>query len=490
LSLAKKAVRGALWTITSSVGGRAIGLIGTLVLTRYLAPEEYGAVSVAVIVVMSAYIVTSLGFGQYLVANPKAGRDVTFHVTVYSNFASFMAVMVVYLLRAPLGELFGAPAMVEYVPGLVVAGTLDRLAYVPGRLLTREMRFSVLGLRMFWGEVLYACVAVGLATRGWGGMALVAGSLARAALRLLIVVGAVRWRDWLLPTPLTGEITKRLLAFGLPMWGANVLHAASRRWDNLIIAAMFGPAAVGRYNLAYNLADIPATQVGEQIGDVLLPSFARLDKAADRLRALKRASGLLGLVVFPLAIGLGAVAHTVVEVLLDPLWAGVAPLLVLLSALSVVRPIGWLVNAYLQATQRTRPLLRLEIIKVAMLLVFIWGLGQINILWACVGVGVAFAAHALSGVWVLHRDDGVPFFDLLRPLWPPLLTCVPMAVAVLGAQRLLGDSVPGWLSLTLQVAAGGLSYSAFAFVLAPSHARDMTGLLRRALRRDNPEMGG
>ena len=107
------------------------------------------------------------------------------------------------------------------------------------------------------------------------------------------------------------------------------------------------------YNLAYNLADVPAIQVGEQVGDVLVPSFARMEPER-RPAALLRSLTLLGLVVFPLAVGLGAVAETVVRALLDPRWHPVAPMLMVLSALSVTRPIGWTVTSYLQARQMPR----------------------------------------------------------------------------------------------------------------------------------------
>jgi PST family polysaccharide transporter len=39
VSLVRDTVRGALWTISSGIGSRAIGLIGTLIITRFVAPN-------------------------------------------------------------------------------------------------------------------------------------------------------------------------------------------------------------------------------------------------------------------------------------------------------------------------------------------------------------------------------------------------------------------------------------------------------------------
>src|SRR6185503_9524647 len=126
-------------------------------------------------------------------------------------------------------------------------------------------------------------------------------------------------RDWLEPARLTFRQTRELFAFGVPMALGALCAFASRRWDNLMVSRFFGPGPAGMYNLAYNLADVPAIQVGEQVGDVLLPSFARLDPER-RPAALLRSLSLLALVVFPLAVGLGVVAPTLVAVLLDARW--------------------------------------------------------------------------------------------------------------------------------------------------------------------------
>jgi PST family polysaccharide transporter len=223
-------------------------------------------------------------------------------------------------------------------------------------------------------------------------------------------------RRWFDIGRLSVETTRRMLHYSLPLGPANALHWVSRRGDNLLVSAMFGPAAAGQYNLAYNLADIPATHIGEHIGDVLMPSFAKMDKPARRRRALVRAAGLLALVVFPAAVGLGVLAPTLVRAAFDRRWWDIGPMLVVLSMLSVLRPLGWLVGSYLQAVQRTRVVLLLEAIKSLAIVVLVLALGQLGLLWACAGVGVAYGAHAVGSVWVVKRDDRIPMKVMLATL--------------------------------------------------------------------------
>ena len=96
-----------------------------------------------------------------------------------------------------------------------------------------------------------------------------------------------------------------MLRFGVPLGVQGIAHNASRYWDNLAVSHFFGPDATGAYNMAYNLADIPAIQVGEQIALVLLPSMAELPPRAPRPRRSNARRALLSLIIFPLAVGLG-----------------------------------------------------------------------------------------------------------------------------------------------------------------------------------------
>src|SRR5215831_10676902 len=82
-SLTARTVRGAAWTLSTSVASRVIGMVGTFLLARYLVPAEYGDVMAAMIVTLTAFSVTSLGVGIYLISTPELSRDQIFHATCW-----------------------------------------------------------------------------------------------------------------------------------------------------------------------------------------------------------------------------------------------------------------------------------------------------------------------------------------------------------------------------------------------------------------------
>ncbi|HTM46917.1 MAG TPA: oligosaccharide flippase family protein [Polyangiaceae bacterium] len=472
MTLVRDAVRGALWTISSGIGSRAIGLVGTLLITRFITPADYGEVAVAVVMVMTANQMTTLGFGQFLVARPHTPRSVAFHATTFHIALGVLAVALLLTFAGRLGPSLGAQGMTKFLPGLVASGFLERIGYVPERILVRDVRFGKVSAVRTLGDLSYSVVAVGLAAAGWGGVAIVMGNVVRSLLRTAAFIVAVERRDWFQPCRLSLRASRELFSFGVPLAIAALCSFAARRWDNLLVSHFFGAETTGMYNLAYNLADVPAIQVGEQIGDVLLPSFARMNPAR-RPDALVRSIRLLALVVFPLAIGLGAVAPTLVAVVFDARWQSIAPMLVLLSALSITRPIGWTIEAYLQARQMPRHILLLSVFRLLALVFVICTLGRFGPLFTCVAVGVAFGAHAIAALWVVRALDGVALRRSLGSLVPAFAACVPMVAAVLGVRYLLLFRDSPVASLATEVLAGAAAYVLATLVVARESSREV-----------------
>jgi lipopolysaccharide exporter len=486
MSLAHKAARGALWTVISSMGGRAIGVIGTLVLTRFLAPEVIGEVSDAAILCMTANWITIWGFGQYTVVKGRGAdaREVTWHATFFYLVLGVLSIGLVALLGGRLMPMFDAPKAAMYVPGMALAIFIRRLGAMPERILTMRMNFRPSGMALGLGELAFTLTAVPLAWDGWGGWSMVIANIVKSVVAVAILVRAAGIKSWATPTKLKLSRVKDMLKFGMPLGVQGIAHMASRYWDNLAISYYFGPGALGAYNMAYNLADIPAVQVGEQIALVLLPSMAELPPER-RARALERSTALLSLVIFPLAIGLGLVAYPLIAWILPANdWQQVAPLLTILACLSVFRPVTWVLSAYMEAEAKTGRLMFLELAKVVLLLVGIKLLAPYGLLAAAGAVGLAFGLTALAGVAMVVRHGPSPT-RLAGAFLQPLAACAVMASAVwLVREGLIGAGVehPA-IYLLVEIAVGALAYVAAALVICRETSRDLLSLLRKALRR-------
>ncbi|MBS1118136.1 MAG: polysaccharide biosynthesis protein [Deltaproteobacteria bacterium] len=486
MSLAQKAARGALWAVISSMGGRAVGVIGTLVMTRFLHPEQIGEVSDAVILTFSASWLTIWGFGQYAVVKGRGpdAAEVTWHATVFYTVLGVVSLGGIALLGGPLTRFLDAPKAAEYIPLMALATFIRRLGAMPERVLVRELKFRASGMANLMGEMSYTVAAVAFAWAGHGGWSIIYANIIQSCVAVFVLIRAAGFASWATPTPLRLARIKDMLKFGLPLGIQGIAHSASRYWDNLAISHFFGTAPLGIYNMAYNLADIPAIQVGEQIALVLMPSMAELPKDR-RAGALERSTAMLSLVIFPLAIGLGLVAYPLIGLLLPAnKWQEVAPLLAVLACLSVFRPIMWVLSAYLEAELKTNRLMFLEIGKVVLLLGGIAVVYPYGLRVAAGAVGVAFGLTSVAGVLMVMREGPSPA-RLVGGFVRPLLACAVMGLVVWGvhAGLVLVDLDHPAVLLSAMIVTGAIAYVAAAFVVCRDTVRDVLGMLKKAVKR-------
>jgi PST family polysaccharide transporter len=486
MSLAHKAARGALWTVASSIGGRAVGVVGTLVMTRFLSPKVIGEISDATILCMTANWLTIWGFGQYTVVKGRGAdaAEVIWHATFFYFALGALSIGLVALLGAQFAPMLDAPHAAVYIPGMALSVFIRRIGAMPERILTQQMNFRPSGMALAFGEITFTATALPLAMAGWGGWAIVAANLVKSTVAVAILVSAAGVRSWATPTRLRWSRIVDMLKFGVPLGIQGIAHNASRYWDNLAISHFFGPSATGAYNMAYNLADIPAIQVGEQIALVLLPSMAELPRER-RGPALERSSALLSLIIFPLAVGLGLIAYPLISAILPAdEWQEVAPLLVVLACLSVFRPITWVLSAYMEAEAKTNRLMWLEVAKVGLLIGGIAALAPLGLRISACAVGIAFGATAIAGVALVVREGPRPG-RLLLGFLQPVLACGVMGAAVWLVSR--GLSLAGvhrpLVYVIAEIVAGGIAYTLAALAIARETSRDLLQLLKKALKR-------
>ncbi len=463
--------------MATGVGTRAVQLIGTLVLTRFITPADYGEVSAAAICVLSAKQLTSFAFGQYVIAN-RSPADVAFQATGINLGLTFLAMVGVFVLRGPLGIMLDAPGMGRFIAGFALAYLLDSARLVQAALLVRELRFRVVAIVNSVGEVTFTATALALAPR-WGGYSIMMGSLIRSTITFILFIAIAPREEWLKRAPFRMKVARSLFGYGAPLMLSSLADRAASTWDNLIVLRLFGARVMGSYALSYSLAETPLIYVAERMSDVLMPAFSKMDPG-ERPAAVVRAGGLMALVVAPLGVGLGAVAPTIVTLFFDAKWAGMASILTMLSVMTVFQPAPWSAGAYLAAENKTKLIMTMSIARAILILSLVAVLGWVGgPVWACAGVGAGYAAHSVLLVILAARYTPLPARAYFVSIVRPLLACIPMFVGVyLIRVFLAGKHVPGALSLAAQIIGGAAAYVGGALLFARANVRELLRLMR------------
>jgi O-antigen/teichoic acid export membrane protein len=211
---------------------------------------------------------------------------------------------------------------------LVIASSylLVPLAIVPQALCQRRMDFKSNTMIEVGAAAANAAVALTLAVRGHGAMALAWGAFAQQGARMLVS----QWRaGGMLPWPLRLKNTAPIVALG----GTNTVQAVcssiTARAPELLVGRILNEVAVGLFARASGLALQLRLLVSGAVTGVFYPAFRKVRDEGQPLGPpyLRVVAAYTG-ITWPAMAGIAVLAAPLVDLLYGPRWADAAPLLI------------------------------------------------------------------------------------------------------------------------------------------------------------------
>jgi len=447
----------AAYGIVGGLLGRAVGLVGTLLVARHLTPDIVAEVTVATVIALTGNWVAAWGCGQYVVVKGDQGREAIFTASVVYLLAGLVMIACLWFAAPALAGWVQAPRVADYLPGALIGIGIRRLGAIPDKLLARELRFGRIAAGTALGDIVYAIVAVTLvSTTSLGGQSMILAFIAQSTVIAGMTVSATGFRSWLSPVRIPLARLRDLLRFGAPITGEVVLSEGARYWDKPLMLRLVGAHDAGSYGLAFNLAQLPAVYVGGHVGTVMMPAVVRADPA-ERPALMVRALTFTALILFPMSAGLAVCAPTLVDALLPATWSQVAPLLSVLAIASLPGSGSFILSAFLAAHARNHRLMWIEVATMASLIAALWLLSKGGVLLASVAIGVAALVQ-----WVLTvqacRVDGLRLQGLGPALLRIALVSAAMVLAVLAWRWALGAALGTVGGLVTEVLVGMVVY--------------------------------
>lgn len=460
------------WNALGRGSQRTIRFGLSLVLARLLAPEDFGLMAVASMVIGLLDLVRDLGTGQAVVQRRELSQELLSSVFVV-NVASGLGVAALIGATADLvGLAFSArevaPLLRVMAAGFVVYST----CIVHRSLLARELRFRVLSSADVSGALANAGVAITLALLGFGVWSLVAGYVASCA-----VATAVFWlrSPWRPSAHFAWSDVREIRRFSLNLTASNVVNYLFQNADTLIISRALGPVELGIYSMARRIVFFPAQALGQMLGGVLLPALARVQDDLPRLRSdLLRVSQGIAMLVFPVALGAVVIADPFVRAVLGERWLPAIPVMQLLGPVALLLGTLFPVGAIYRARGRTDWLLAWGIVSGAVTAAAYWLGVRAGLSGLVLAYGAALALLWVPGQVIPLRLIALPLRRLLAALLPILAAASLMAGAAFALRT--GLAALGLPSAVLVVAvslAGGLLYAALLAWMRPPAVHDL-----------------
>ncbi|PYP94625.1 MAG: hypothetical protein DMD38_15200 [Gemmatimonadetes bacterium] len=474
--LDRSLVRGIAWTSGAKWAGQLFAWASTLIVARLLTPEDYGLVGMASIYLGVITLVSEFGLGSTVITLRDLSEEEVAQLNGLSVLFGVGSFTVSCAAAIPLGRFFHAPELPAVVVALSAAFVITAFKTVPFSLLQRDMRFRALALMDTGRALLLAVSMIAFAVLGLRYWTLVIGGLLSSALSTGAVLALRRHRfAW----PRQHSLSHALTFSGHVLVGRLSWYAYSNA-DFLVAGRILGKAALGLYEVGWNLANIPIDKITSLVSQVTPAVFSAVqtDHAALRRYLLRITEGL-ALITFPASLGLALVAPDFVLLTLGAKWQGAIVPLQLLAVSAGFRAVTPLLPQVLNAVGASRLAMRYAVLCAVVLPTGFYLLGKV---WGTTGLALVwvflFPILVLPAYRRVLETIELSSREYLRALWPATSACLLMGAAVLAVRWTTGGEGSRGLKFAAQVAAGAAVYALTCMTL---HGQRMA-FFSRALR--------
>lgn len=459
MTVKRQMAAGAVWMVLARLADRSLGLISTIVLARLLVPADFGLVSMATAVVAVLELLTAFSFDVALVSKSHASQD-HYHTAWTLNviFVATASALVV-ALAYPAALFYNDRRLIPMIAVLGATLCIQGLENVGIVAFRKEMTFGRDFAFMFGKRFSGFCVTIPLAVMTRSYWALIAGivtsRLSGVALSYMMHPFRPRFRfvHW-----------RELLSFSKWLLVGNLLTFLNSRSTDFIIGKLVGPAALGVYNVGFEISNLPSSELVAPINRAALPGYAKVAHNLDLLRSnYVDVFTVIAFVTLPAAVGLASVSDLFVATVLGAKWHAAIPVINILSVFGAV--IALTNNSYsvFLALHRPRTATILNGARGLMLLPLLviatkyWGM--LGAAWAMLGT-ILIIAPITFGVLMSYLRLRIR--DYTGAIWRPLMASAFMALVVHAIKSRSGSSPvtsATAVELLACVAAGAVTYA-------------------------------
>ncbi|MGX4641059.1 MOP flippase family protein [Massilia sp. SYSU DXS3249] len=456
-------VTGVKWTFVSTMGKRAMALLANVIFARLLAPDDFGLVAMAGVVLGFVDLFRDLGTGAALVRQKELRPSLQSSVFWLNLVFGLTMTLLMMALSPVIAALYREPRVQPVIMVMSVSFLLSSIAIVQSGVLVREMRFEALAKIELAASASSYLVGISAALLGQGVWSLVYQVMTYTALSTILIWIVGDWRPQLV---FVWAEVRSIMGYSLNLVGYNVFYYFAQNVDNLLIGRYLGTGALGVYDLAFKLMAFPMQAISAVFSKVMLPYYAKAQDDLPRFRRVfLQIASAIAFISFPLMIGLFATREHFVLSVFGADWAQMIPLLAMFAPLAAIRSVLTTTGSIYVATGRADLQLRWGI--VSNLIVFV-GLA-IGLQWGIIGVAAGFTITALL---LLYHNFMIPFRlvgltlpDLLEALRPTAL-CTGLMLALLTLFDIVfADMIGHPAALGLLICAGIASYTIFTWIL-------------------------
>jgi len=440
MPLRTRVVRGGFWVFALRIIDRVFGLARTIVLARLLAPEDFGLFGIALLAMSALETFSQTGFNTALIQ--KKGDTKPYLDTAWTIQAirGIILGLIAFTIAPYVAVFFDVPAAKPILQVIGLSVIMQGFSNIGIIYFQKELEFHktfVLSLSGTLADIGVAIPAAFLLRNVW---ALVFGLLAAAIVRLIVGYVIHPYRPRL---RFNKQQFKELFGFGKWILGSSIIIFLLHQGDDALVGKVLGVTALGFYQLAYRLSNMPATEITHVISKVTFPAYSKLQDDLPRSReAYLKVLQITAFLSFPIAGLIFVLAPDFTRIFLGQKWMPMVPAMQALCIFGVTRSINGTMGSFFQSIGKPRINTITSGIQLIIMGIIIYPLAmRWGILGVCVAVIVpnCFALVHLGRKLIYAINCGLK--DVTRLLFFPIMGTIALSLVIRAIQIEAGEGL-------------------------------------------------
>lgn len=435
--LSKRAVKGGVWLFALRIANRGLGFVRTVILAKLLSPHDFGLLGVAMLAISTLDAFSQTGVQAALVHkkdNVESYLDVAWTISIFRG----LALCLLLLLGAPLiANFFNSPESKWVIVTISVNMLLTGVSNIAIVLFQKELEFN----KQFAYEV--SSTAVDLILSIWLAFvlksvwALVLSGIAKNLVRCILSYVFHPYRPKLC---FSRKKFKDLFHFGIWILGSTILVFLITQGDDILVGRLLGVAALGIYQMAYLISNLPVTELSDVISRVTFPAYAKLQNDPARLRqAYLSVLQVTAYLTVPMAGAILVLGHEITSIFLGPQWSSAVPTIQVLALGGLVNSICATARPVFQGVGRPEVDTRWHIVR---LLIMASILYPLTMRWGLIGTAIGVLASTcvttIGFIVQVVRITRCSYLDFGKMTLIPLINSAIMMAVIAAAKQGLG----------------------------------------------------
>ena len=364
-----QSITGTFWSMIERFAKMGIQIICTFIIAQFVAPADFGLVSMMSIFLAFSTILIDSGFSQALIHEQKVTRQDESSIFWFNILLGSVVYAIFWIIAPFIAGFYEEPQLTILIRIAFLALIFQSLIVVQQGLLFKEVNFKVVSKISFWAVLLSGIAGIIVSYIRHDVWGLIVQNLSFAILQTLFFWIYSSWRPQLY---FSAQCIRKYLKFSMNLLGSNLLAAITDNLANLFVGKAYSSTVLGHYTMANKTPYLISGTICYGIKRVSYSMMSTFQDDNEKLSSYsQRVVGTAFWIIAPIMILLFILSEEFIGFLFPEDWAPAAIYLRYFCIIGFVFCFSDINQDVLLVKGRTDILFKLDIIRRTILIVIL-----------------------------------------------------------------------------------------------------------------------